>query len=167
MEISIVILSCVILGLNPEMPVFIRLIMICNLNGFRQIKYIQTKYGWELDHLDNMVPRTVPSGTLSAPPDILQLINCNCKASGYRTAACIAARTLGARFYVYVRVRKPVKILRRVARRKMNPSRLLRTQMMIICDDTIFKLMRTHHKYAKLHSCWNKFNLTLNICVFL
>ena len=40
MEISIVILSCVILGLNPEMPVFIRLIMICNLNGFRQIKYI-------------------------------------------------------------------------------------------------------------------------------
>ena len=28
MEISIVILSCVILGLNPEMPVFIRLIWI-------------------------------------------------------------------------------------------------------------------------------------------
>ena len=42
MEISIVILSFVILGLNPEMPVFIRLIMICNLNGFRQIKYIHT-----------------------------------------------------------------------------------------------------------------------------
>ena len=42
MEISIVILSCVILGLNSEMPVFIRLIMICNLNGFRQIKYIHT-----------------------------------------------------------------------------------------------------------------------------
>ena len=42
MEISIVILSCVILDLNPEMPVFIRLIMICNLNGFRQIKYIHT-----------------------------------------------------------------------------------------------------------------------------
>ena len=42
MEISIVILSCVILGLNPEMPVFIRLIMICNINGFRQIKYIHT-----------------------------------------------------------------------------------------------------------------------------
>ena len=44
MEISIVILSCVILGLNPEMPVFIRLIMICNLNGFRKNKihtYIQ------------------------------------------------------------------------------------------------------------------------------
>ena len=96
-----------------------------------------TKYGWELDHLDNMVPRTVPSGTLSAPPDILQLIHCNCKASGYRTAACIAARKLGARFYVYVRVRKPVKILWRVARRKMNPSRLLRTQMMMICDETM------------------------------
>ena len=45
MEISIVILSCVILGLNPEMPVFIRLIMICNLNGFRQIKYIHTSSG--------------------------------------------------------------------------------------------------------------------------
>ena len=45
MEISIVILSCVILGLNPEMPVFIRLIMICNLNGFRQIKYIHTYIG--------------------------------------------------------------------------------------------------------------------------
>ena len=44
MEISIVILSCVILGLNPEMPVFIRLIMICNLNGFRQIKYIHTMH---------------------------------------------------------------------------------------------------------------------------
>ena len=44
MEISIVILSCVIPGLNPEMPVFIRLIMICNLNGFRQIKYIHTNY---------------------------------------------------------------------------------------------------------------------------
>ena len=47
-----------------------------------------TKYGWELDHLGVLVPRTVPSGTLSAPPDILQLIHCNCKASGCRTAAC-------------------------------------------------------------------------------
>ena len=44
MEISIVILSCVILGVNPEMPFFIRLIMICNLNGFRQIKYIHLQY---------------------------------------------------------------------------------------------------------------------------
>ena len=47
-----------------------------------------TKYGWELDHLDNLVPQTVPSGTLSAPPDILQLVHCNGKASRYRTAAC-------------------------------------------------------------------------------
>ena len=29
------------------------------------------------------------------------------------------------------------------------------------------KVMRTHHKQAKLHSCLNKLNLTLNICVFL
>ena len=28
------------------------------------------KYGWELDHLGNLVPRTMPSGALSAPPDI-------------------------------------------------------------------------------------------------
>ena len=35
-----------------------------------------------------MVPRTVPSGTLSAPLDLLQLFHCNCKASGCRTAAC-------------------------------------------------------------------------------
>ena len=34
---------------------------------------------------------------------------------------------------------------------------------MIICDETIMKLMRTHHKHAKLHSCLNKLNLTLNI----
>ena len=46
-----------------------------------------TKYGWELDHLGIMVPRSVPSGTLSAPPDILQLIHCNGKASGCRTVA--------------------------------------------------------------------------------
>ena len=48
-----------------------------------------TKYGWELDHLGVLVPRTVPSGTLSAPPDILQIIHCNGKASGCRTAACL------------------------------------------------------------------------------
>ena len=47
-----------------------------------------TKYAWELDHLGNLFPRTVPSGTLSAPPDILQLIHCNWNASGCRTAAC-------------------------------------------------------------------------------
>ena len=71
-----------------------------------------TKYGWELDHLGFLVQRTVPSGTLSVRPDILQLIHCNCKASGCRTAACSCnARKLGARSSVYVRVRKPVKIL--------------------------------------------------------
>ena len=40
MEISILIVSCIILGLNPEMSgfFFIVLTMICNLNGFCQIK---------------------------------------------------------------------------------------------------------------------------------
>ena len=38
---------------------------------------------------------------------------------------------------------------------------------MIICDETIIKLMRTHHKQAKLHSCLNKLNLTLNICLLV
>ena len=52
-----------------------------------------TKYDWELDHLDNLVPRTVPSGTLSAPPDILQLIHCNGKAYGCRTAACSCTKS--------------------------------------------------------------------------
>ena len=37
MEISIVIISCVILGLNPEMP-----FLYFNLNGFCRIKCIHT-----------------------------------------------------------------------------------------------------------------------------
>ena len=36
--------------------------------------------------------------------------------------------------------------------------------MVMVCDETIIKLMRTHHKHAKLHSCLNKWNLTLNMC---
>ena len=66
-----------------------------------------TKYGWELDHLeslDNPVPRTVPSGTLSAPPDILQVIHCKSVALQH-----VAARKLSARSSVCVKVRKPVK----------------------------------------------------------
>ena len=39
--------------------------------------------------------------------------------------------------------------------------------MMMICDETIIKLIRTHHKHAKPQSCLNKFNLTLNIMCFL
>ena len=31
--------------------------------------------------------------------------------------------------------------------------------MTMICDETIIKLMRTHHKHAKLHSCLNKLNV--------
>ena len=71
-----------------------------------------TKYGWELDHLDNLVPRTVPSVTLSAPPDILQLIHFTATARPLGVALQhVAARKLGARSSVYVRVRKPVKII--------------------------------------------------------
>ena len=51
-----------------------------------------TKYGWELDHLGILVGRKVPSGTLSAPPDILQLIHFNGKACVCRTAACSSSK---------------------------------------------------------------------------
>ena len=49
-----------------------------------------TKYCWEFNNLCILVPRTVQSGTLTAPPDILQLIHGNCKASCFwcRTVAC-------------------------------------------------------------------------------
>ena len=36
-----------------------------------------TSHGWELDHQGTMLPRTVPTGTLSAPADILKLMHCN------------------------------------------------------------------------------------------
>lgn len=51
-----------------------------------------TKYGWELDHERILQPRTVPSGTLSAPPEILQLIRCSCQTSRCRTAACSCSK---------------------------------------------------------------------------
>ena len=47
-----------------------------------------TKYDRELDHLGILLLRTVPSGTWSAPPNILQFIHCDGNASGCRTAAC-------------------------------------------------------------------------------
>ena len=53
-----------------------------------------TMYGWEFDHQQILQPRTVTSDTLSAPPDILQLIRCNCKTSGCRTAACKCSNIL-------------------------------------------------------------------------
>ena len=46
------------------------------------------KYGWEGDHQSILLPQTIPSGTPSAPPYVLQLIRCNCKTSGCQTAAC-------------------------------------------------------------------------------
>ena len=45
-------------------------------------------FGWEYDHQRMLVPQTVPPGTLSAPSYILELIGCNCKSSGCRTAVC-------------------------------------------------------------------------------
>ena len=51
-----------------------------------------TGYGWECDHQGILLPRTVPRGTLSSPSHILQLISCNCKSSGCRTAACSCSK---------------------------------------------------------------------------
>lgn len=50
------------------------------------------KYGWERDHQGILLPRTIPTGSTSAPPNILQLIRCNCKTSGCRTAACSCSK---------------------------------------------------------------------------
>ena len=127
-----------------------------------------TKYGCELDHLGNLVPRTVHSGTLSAPPDIQY----------YRSFSLLQLQDLWVS-HCGIQVHdnwvhdllsmwgaEACKNLWHVASRKMNPKRLLRTQIMMICDETIIKLMLTHHKHAKLHSCLNKLNLTLNVYVF-
>ena len=65
---------------------------------------------WELDHLGGLVPRTVPSGTLSAPPDIYSSFTATTRPLGVALQH-VAARKLGARTSVYVRVRKPEKIL--------------------------------------------------------
>ena len=102
-----------------------------------------TKYGWELDHLDVLVPRTVPSGTLSAPPDILQLNHCNGKASGCRTAACSCTK-IGCTISCLCEGAEACKNPLTLARRKMNPKRLLRTQTMMICDETIIKLINVN-----------------------
>ena len=49
MEISVLILSCVILGLNPVLPVLLYFILLISrfvtLYGFYQIKYIHTYFG--------------------------------------------------------------------------------------------------------------------------
>jgi hypothetical protein len=52
------------------------------------------EYGWEQDHEDMLIPRTVAAGTLSAPNAILQLIHCKCKSSGpgCRTATCSCSK---------------------------------------------------------------------------
>ncbi|KAK2157858.1 hypothetical protein NP493_1847g00032 [Ridgeia piscesae] len=53
-----------------------------------------TGHGWELDHQGILLPRTVPTGTLSAPAVILHLIHCNCKTSGCLTAACSCSKVV-------------------------------------------------------------------------
>ena len=45
-------------------------------------------HGWDRDHQGMLLARPVPTDTLSAPLDILQLIRCNCKKSQCITAAC-------------------------------------------------------------------------------
>ena len=47
-----------------------------------------TSHGWELDYQGILLPRTVPTGTLSAPAGILKLIHYNCKTSGCLIAGC-------------------------------------------------------------------------------
>jgi len=47
-----------------------------------------TNYGRELAHERILQPRTVSSGILSAPLEMLQLIWCNCQTSRCRTAGC-------------------------------------------------------------------------------
>ena len=68
-----------------------------------------TKYGWELDHLNILVPRTVPFGSMSAPPDIIYYSSFTATA---RPPVCrtehVASRKLGALSFVCVRVWKPV-----------------------------------------------------------
>ena len=76
----------------------------------------------------------MPSGTLSATPDVLQLMHGNCKPSRCRT---VAARTLSAQSSVCVRVRKSVKFVRRVARRNMNQKKTIENPDDDDCDETI------------------------------
>ena len=51
-----------------------------------------TSHGWELDHQGILLPRTVATGTLSAPADILKLVHWNGKTSGCLTATCICSK---------------------------------------------------------------------------
>ncbi len=50
------------------------------------------KYGWELDHQGILLPRPLPADATFAPADILQLIRCNCKASGCKTVVCSCSK---------------------------------------------------------------------------
>jgi len=51
-----------------------------------------TSHGWELEHHDIQLPRKVPTGTLTAPADILKLIHNNCKTSRCLTTGCSCSK---------------------------------------------------------------------------
>ena len=65
---------------------------IDSLRGIGKGTVLKTKYGFEVDHQGILLPRTQPPDTLSASPDILRLIHCNCKASGCRNASCSCSK---------------------------------------------------------------------------
>ena len=87
-------------SLPPTNDAFVENINICHLQvAIWKAALLQspltmdpTNHGWELDHQGIRLPRTVPTGTLSAPADILNLIHCNCKTSGCLTAACSCSK---------------------------------------------------------------------------
>ena len=97
-----------------------------------------TKYGWELDHIGVLVPRTVPSVTLSASPAISHLIHCNCEASGCRTAARSCTKIGCTIVCPYEGAEACTNPLRR-SQTEEEPEKTIADQMMIIkkkCDDT-------------------------------
>ena len=61
---------------------------IASLHGIGKGTVLKTKYGWEVDHQGILLPRTLPPDTVSAPPDILRLIHCNCKTFECWNASC-------------------------------------------------------------------------------
>ncbi|KAK2169438.1 hypothetical protein LSH36_10g12017 [Paralvinella palmiformis] len=71
-------------SLPPTNDAFVENISRCHLEvatwkaAFKSPPTIDpTSHGWELDHQGILLPRTVPTGTLSAPADVLKLIHCN------------------------------------------------------------------------------------------
>ena len=92
--------SVILCSLPPTNDAFVENINICHLQVATWKTALlespptidPTSHGWELDHQGILLPRTVPTGTLSAPADILELIHCNCKTSGCLTVTCICSK---------------------------------------------------------------------------